>query len=245
MDRIQIIQEIFSKTPFTNYLEIGCHKGKSFLPIRAERKIAVDPNFIIPITRKLHWLAKWPANRNNTYFEETSDAFFNKRGEFLKQFGPLDVILVDGLHNYRTSLSDVLNTLKYFNPKGLILMHDCYPPDEAAAYPSEFFPSKEEQKNIKGWKHEWCGDVWKAIVYLIKKHSDTLEVGVLDTDYGLGYVMAKPGFKNGDLKIDEDLFAEIDKLTYQDMMKNPATTINLKGVKYSDKIIAKTVGNSK
>lgn len=245
MDRIQIIQQIFSKTNFSSYLEIGCHRGKSFLPIRAEKKIAVDPNFKVRFDRKLKWIARWPANRNNEYFEETSDAFFANRKDYLKKVGPLDVILVDGLHNFRTSLNDVLGTLRYFNPKGLILMHDCYPPDEAAAFPSEFFPTKEEQKKIKGWNNEWCGDVWKTVVYLIKKYPDTLEVGVLDTDYGLGYVMAKPGFKNGEFKIEENLFAEIDRLSYQDMMVDPYTTINLKRSTHAGHIVERVVSNSK
>lgn len=241
MDRIQIIQEIFSKTEFKNYLEIGCRKGKSFLPIKASNKIAVDPEFKIPITRKLKWLAKWPSNRNNQYFEEESDVFFTKRKKSLKQLGHLDIVLVDGLHTFRTSLRDVLHSLEYLNPKGLILLHDCYPPNAASAFVSGFFPSEEEQKNIEGWTGEWCGDVWKSIVYLIKKFPDQLEVGVIDTDYGLGFVLPKHGFKNGEFKIDEELFGEINKLTYEEMMKNPSEIIQLKPAGHAEKIISQVI----
>jgi len=245
MNRIQLIQEIFSKTDFTNYLEIGCQKGKSFLPIKAKNKTAVDPVFKIPIRRRLKWLIKWPSNRKNRYFQEESDNFFAKRKEYLRQLGHLDIVLVDGLHNFRTSLNDVLNSLNYLNPKGLILMHDCYPPNAAAAYPSEFFPSEEEIKNIEGWADEWCGDVWKSVVYLIRKYPDTLEVGVINTDYGLGFVMPNSAMKERDFRIDEKLFAEIDKLTYEDMMKDPKGTINLKEVGHAEKIISKITSGSK
>lgn len=245
MNRTQLIQEIFSNTTFTNYLEIGCRKGKSFLPVRAKNKTAVDPVFKIPITRKLKWLIKWPSNSKNNYFEEESDTFFAKRKTYLNQLGHLDIVLVDGLHNFRTSLNDVLNSLIYLNPKGLILMHDCYPPTAAAAFPSEFFPSKEEQKNIEGWSGEWCGDVWKSVVYLIRKYPYDLEAGVINTDYGLGFVMPKSGLKEMDFKIDEKLFAEIDKLTYEDMMKDPQGIINLKEASHTGYIISKITSRSK
>lgn len=245
MDRIQLIQEIFNKTDFTNYLEIGCQTGKSFLPIRAKNKTAVDPVFKIPIGRRLKWLVKWPSNRKNRYFEEESDNFFAKRKEYLHQLGHLDLVLVDGLHNFRTSLNDVLNSLNYLSPKGLILMHDCYPPSAAAAYPSEYFPAEEEVKNIEGWDGDWCGDVWKSVAYLIRKYPDTLEVGVINSDFGLGFLMPKSGIKELDIGIDEILFAEIDKLTYEDMMNDPKRTINLKEEGHAEMIISKIITGSK
>jgi hypothetical protein len=245
MDRIQIIKEIFRKTDFTNYLEIGCHTGKSFLPIKAKNKTAVDPVFKIPLGRKLKNLIRWPSNRHNRYFTEESDAFFANQKDYLNQLGPLDVVLVDGLHNFRTSLNDVLNSLNYLNPKGLILMHDCYPPNAAAAFPAEFFPNEEEIKNLEGWTGEWCGDVWKSVAYLIKKYPDELETGVINSDYGLGFVIPKSEFKERDFKIDESLYAEIDILTYEDMMKDSKAIINLKEANYSGKIISKIASASK
>ena len=48
MNRIELIQEVFKNTNFENYLEIGCHKGLSFLPVKAKYKFGVDPSFKIP-----------------------------------------------------------------------------------------------------------------------------------------------------------------------------------------------------
>ncbi len=51
--------------------------------------------------------------------------------------------------------------------------------------------------------------------------------------------------KERDFRIDEKLFAEIDKLTYEDMMKDPKGTINLKEVGHAEKIISKITSGSK
>ena len=238
MNRIDLIQHIFSITNFQNYLEIGCRKGKSFLPIRAQNKTAVDPVFKISLLRRLKWLLKWPANFKARYFEEESDIFFDKQKDYLEKLKTLDVVLIDGLHNFRGSLHDVLHSLDYLNPKGIIIMHDCYPPHDAAAIPADIFPTKEQQEQIEGWTGEWCGDVWKTIVYLQKKYPDLLESGVINTDYGLGYVMFRKTPIERKFSVDEKLFAEINLLTYKDMMKNPEKIINLKPSSHCENILA-------
>jgi len=237
MNRIELIQEVFKNTNFENYLEIGCHKGLSFLPVKAKYKFGVDPSFKISTTQKLKWILKVPSNINNKYFEETSDDFFLKREEELKKIKQLDVVLVDGLHTYRASLQDVLNSLKYLNTKGMIIMHDCYPPFKAAALPTDNYPSLEEQKGVQGWTGQWCGDVWKTIVYLRKSMPQLVDACVIDTDYGLGYVRPKGKIDGNKLIIDEKLYAEIDQLTYDDLARDPQLMINIKSADYTETII--------
>lgn len=237
MNRIELIQEVFKNTDFKNYLEIGCHKGLSFLPIKAKYKFGVDPSFKISTSRKLKWLLKVPSNINNKYFEETSDDFFLKRKAELKELEHLDVVLVDGLHTYRASLNDVLNSLKYLNTRGMIVMHDCYPPFKAAALPTSNYPSLEEQKGVEGWTGQWCGDVWKTIVYLRKRLGQKVDACVIDTDYGLGFVRPKAKIEDRELIIDEKLYTEIDQLTYDDLAKNPQLMIDLKNAQYAETII--------
>lgn len=241
MNRIELIQEIFNKSNFKNYVEIGSQRGYSFLRIKCRNKIAVDPKFIISITKKIKWLFRNPYNIRNKYFEETSDDFFHKRKHYLKSKEKIDVFLIDGLHTFETSLNDVLNALKFLNNKGVIVMHDCLPPNNAAALPTKQFPNEEEQK-IDGWAGEWCGDVWKSIAYLRKKLPDSLEVMVLNTDYGLGIVRVK-GEINKDLKIDEKLFQEIDKMTYEEMIPNAKSLLDLQHVDYSKTLIAEISNN--
>ena len=223
---LKLIKKLFKQGGFKTYLEIGAQGGGAFLPIRAKNKIAVDPIFTIKTSKKLRWLVKNPNNYFNHYFEETSDHFFENRDSFIKELGGVDVVLVDGLDRFRAALNDVLNSLSYLNSGGVIVMHDCFPPDKTAAMPTDSFPTKEQQK-VDGWTGTWCGDVWKAIVYLKRMHSTDLEILVLDTDRGLGIVRQK-SVSARNFQVDEDVFREIESLTYDDMISDPATWINLR-----------------
>jgi hypothetical protein len=116
----------------------------------------------------------------------------------------LDVVFVDGLHTYQQALKDVNNSLINLNEKGVIIIHDCNPPHEAAAYPADSY-DHAASLSLPGWTGEWCGDVWKTICYL-RSHRNDLKIFVLDCDYGLGIVMR--GEPDNDLDITED---ELDK----------------------------------
>lgn len=238
MDRVELIQNIFQKTDFENYLEIGCRKGKSFLPIRARNKIAVDPVFKIATTRKLKYLLKWPANLKADYFELKSNEFFDMQDDYLQDLEKLDVVLIDGLHTFRASLHDVLNSLVYLNNEGIIILHDCYPPHEAASIYADVFPTEEQQRQLEGWTGEWCGDVWKTIAYLLEKYPDLLDVGVINTDYGLGYVRFKMDPGSREFQVDGNLYDKIDKLTYNELKSAPEKIINLQPASYSDTILS-------
>ncbi|MFH0759378.1 MAG: class I SAM-dependent methyltransferase [Bacteroidota bacterium] len=230
MNRVQLIQKVFSNTHFNTYLEIGTRSGNSFLPIKSKTKIAVDPEFTIPWEKKAKWMIKNPSNFGSKYFEETSDDFFRLRKGFLKKTGKIDVVLIDGLHTYQASLNDVLNALVFLNSNGVIVLHDCLPPHEAAALPTRNYPTKEEQ-NIEGWDGQWNGDVWKTIVYLRRHFSDLLEVLVLNTDYGLGIVRMKCRIDEKPV-IDQASFDEIDRMTYREMIPNATEILNVKDVGY-------------
>jgi len=240
MNRIWLIQEIFRKTNFKNYLEIGCRTGSSFLPINARHKTAVDPVFRVPILFKIKYVIKIPNNLNNKYFEEESDIFFLRREKYLEKIGGFDVVLVDGLHTFQNSLNDVINSLKYLNDNGIIIMHDCFPPHRLASLPLEHYGSLDEMKKIEGWTSEWNGDVWKTIVYLRRNFNELLNICVIDTDYGLGIIRPKGSDKKIDIKnllIDEKSYNEIKNLTYEELMQNTVVMLNLKKREYAYTLI--------
>jgi len=154
----------------------------------------------------------------------TSDNFFKKEHDFLLKKG-IDVVFIDGLHTYEQSLRDILNSLKFLNQNGVIVLHDCNPPFEAAAVPAN---SVEEavSLNIPGWKGQWSGDVWKTILYL-RSTRDVLSTFVLDCDWGLGIITKEKSENNLDFTPED-----IKVLTYRDLEKNRALFLNLKKESY-------------
>lgn len=224
MNRIEVIQKIINKKNAKNYLEIGVQMGRCFLRIRAKNKVAVDPLFQIKKSKKIRYLFKNFSNRKNIYYELTSDDFF-KIAEKKYPKKHFDVMFIDGLHTYGQTIIDVKNGLEYLKDDGVIIMHDCFPPYEAAAYPSQT-KQEAEKLNLPGWTGEWCGNVWKTIVNL-RSFRDDLEIFVLNCDFGLGVI--RKGKNNKKLNFSN---ADIDKLSYSNLEKNKIEYINLKEPEY-------------
>lgn len=216
INRTTILQRFIKNKSFQTYLEIGVHTGINFFQIDAPYKIAIDPKFLI--------FGDTKTNKSSEHFYEvTSDAYFESDATKIIEERKVNAALVDGLHTYPQSKKDVLNVLKYLTEDGIIIMHDCYPENEAASNP-------DMQAAIKspGFSGAWMGDVWKTIVWLRANRQD-LTVFTLDTDCGLGIVMkGKP--------LDECLALsdkEIEDLSYGDLIKiGPDKLLGLKSTKW-------------
>lgn len=232
MNRIQILQKIIDENNYKIYLEIGTFQGESLLPLKCKIKIAVDPNFQISKKNKLRWMWKNPCNITNQYFEMTSDKFFESQKTLLTR--DVDLVFIDGLHTFKASLIDTLNSLNNLSTNGYIVLHDCYPPNEAAATPAESIEAADKLK-VPGWKMEWCGDVWKTIVYLREEYKGILEITVIDIDYGLGIIRKKTPHKTF-MEINLDHFNKINSLSYNDLKLNHINFLNLKSTEYLDQI---------
>lgn len=153
-----------------------------------------------------------------------SDEFFKmKASYFLKR--RIDIAFIDGLHTFEASLKDTLNTLRILNPAGTIVLHDCLPPHEAAAASANSYEDAYNKRDEK-WTSEWCGDVWKTIVYLKHKYPNSLEIFTVEKDYGLGVI--KLINKNLDLEIDRELFKEIEIKDYNYLSSDSKNILNLK-----------------
>ena len=213
INRTTTIQNLIDQRQAKIYLEIGVCTGDNFLQIKADKKMAVDPYFKIP--------GGYTSNEFTNYHEITSDDFFAAQSDILAQNG-LDIVFVDGLHNYEQSLKDVLNSLEYLNEGGIIVMHDCNPPSKASAH-----PVLSEAEQMPGFKNLWMGDVWKTIVYLRSLRSD-LRVFVLDCDCGVGIVQKKS--PESMLNYSQEA---IDNLGYEDLEADRANLLNLKKADYS------------
>ena len=192
------------------YLEIGIEDGDTFCQVHAETKIGVDP---VPVNTQIqeHLIG----NSRCEYFQHTSDEFF-------KTFtGDIDVAFIDGLHTYEQSLADVENCLKFLNPGGFIVMHDCNPPNKAAARTWKILGSPNTYK----MKIPWCGDVWKTIVVL--RCREDLNVIVLDCDCGVGVITK--GRPEDRLSFQP---AAIGQMNYDVLHNNREFLLNLKPPQY-------------
>ena len=220
MDRIDVINAVLKATGAITYVEIGVRYGTVFMSIRAKRKIAIDPQFAIPLWKRF----AYPQNFfHSKFFEVTSDAFFDQHAAMFDG-APIDVAFIDGLHTYGQSLKDVENCLRFLSPTGVIVMHDCSPPSAAAT-----LPTLEEAIRVPG-NNAWCGDVWKTIVRVRSSHSD-LSACVLDCDYGVGIITRE---RNTDrLSLTPD---QISGLTYADMDRERLRYLNLKSPEHLDEI---------
>ena len=221
MNKIDIIQNIIDKTNARTYLEIGVHKGHTFLRIKARHKIAVDPYYLISARKKISWAFKNPGIFSAKYYRLTSDEFFTS-----KRFPQgLDVVFVDGLHSFEQALKDVNNSLFHLNENGVIVMDDCNPPNEAASYPAQSL-DHVASLNLPGWTGEWCGDVWKAVCHLRSFKKD-LNVFVLDCDHGIGIITR--GKPDRLLNFTQE---DVNKLAYHDLANQRNELLNLKYIDF-------------
>jgi hypothetical protein len=221
-DMIQAaIDVIKKKKNKVNYLEIGVQTGFCFFKIRADRKLAVDPDFIIKLKNKIKGYFRNRTNFNNKFFELTSDDFFAQKGDYIKQIGGIDVAFIDGLHLREQVAKDIENTLKYLNKGGLILVHDCNPLNANAAVRA--YTSQEViDMNLPGYDYIWNGDVWEAIVELRATRKD-LDIAVINSDHGVGLIQIKPA--TAPLSLTEE---QIKNLSYADLDANRQAFLNLK-----------------
>ena len=140
------------------YLEIGVDRNQVFncIYIKTNQKIGVDPR------------------RGGGGYRMTSDQFFKKNKSFY------DVIFIDGYHEYYQCQRDVLNSIKYLNSRGIILMHDCIPKNSY----EEAMPQKQ---NIS------TGNVWKVCVEL--SQSKNIDFVIANTDSGVGIIKIRKKFQ--------------------------------------------------
>ncbi len=219
LNRSIVIQRLIDKYGFKTYLEIGVDAGKNFFPIKAARKIAVDPGFRFGWLKKLVKAIRYPQNFRAAYYKMESDLFFETAVTKALHNKPLDLCLVDGMHEYAFALRDVENSLKYLSDGGVIIMHDCNPLSKEASY-------SWEQWQTNKCAGSWNGDVWKVILHLRSTRQD-INVFVLDCDHGLGIITK--GKQEKPLPFTP---AQIAAMTYEELAANREAWLNLKPAAY-------------
>jgi hypothetical protein len=187
--------------------------------VGTKKRFGVDPFFNFSLWKKVRACILNPHTLKNDYFEVTSDAFFAENKALLEA-NILDLAFIDGLHTYEQSLLDTINTLKYLDDNGVIVLHDCNPLDELAAHPAiSIDHARKELENHKDWKNIWNGE---------------LSAFVLNTDHGLGFVFKKP---QGQLPEIFNTIDDIATLDYDFLSKHREDLLDLKPVSYFDSFL--------
>ena len=131
----------------------------------------------------------------------TSDEFFKTN---TKKF---DFVFIDGLHIYEQVRKDIINSVKFLNSNGIIILHDC-------------LPTKIWNQIVPRIYTGWNGDVWKAIVEArTMKNIDTY---TCKADNGLGIILKRPN--RNLLTINTGNFK---KLKFKDYYTNHKSYMNL------------------
>lgn len=145
-----VIQWFIDTRGFTSYLEIGCYHDGSFNPINCAKKVGVDPH-------------------TGGTVRMTSDDFFAQNTD------RFDVVLIDGNHHHDFVYRDIGNSLACLTPNGVIVMHDCMPPDEIHEDPFR------------------CGTGWRAFAHY--RQFPNLDAATGSFDIGVGVILQRPNSK--------------------------------------------------
>jgi len=155
------INKILSIIKGTKYLEIGVNQGFTFEGVSAKTKVGVDP------VKKVITL------KNEVFFKMYSDDYFEiNRHKY-------DLIFIDGLHEYRQVLKDIVNALNTLTRTGVVLVDDVIPSDDIRASKKiSLFTESEKIDLIKG-NFSWQGDVYKAVFLLTSLYNESLNFATL------------------------------------------------------------------
>jgi len=151
MDKVELTNLLINKFQYKNYLEIGCESDNNFRQIIIETKIGVDP-----VSGGTHRM--------------TSDDFFVENKIMF------DIVLIDGLHISDQADKDIINSIRFLNNNGTIIMHDCCP------------VSEEDQRQQR--VHDtWNGDVWKSFVK--QRANPNIDSATGNFDWGCGVLRVR------------------------------------------------------
>lgn len=142
------------------YLEVGVETGATLGLAGAERIVGIDPD-LGPLRRE-----RLAAHAE--VFELTSQDFFAQYGcEQVMGKIPLDLVFIDGLHRFEAALADFHAVEHWAHADTVVILHDALPIAKVYA---------EAQRRTRFW----VGDVWKAVVVLLR-HRPDLSIRIIPT----------------------------------------------------------------
>ncbi|MED5350422.1 MAG: class I SAM-dependent methyltransferase [Candidatus Thermoplasmatota archaeon] len=152
--RFDIINYLVKNLNLKSYLEIGVNGGWTYDKIDIEYKECCDP-VVHP---------DFDPQRLN--YHMNSDEAFSEIRRLGKKF---DIVYIDGFHEKNQVFRDIINSLEILNENGVIVTHDCSPPNQLSA---------DIRKS---------GNCYQAIVKL-KISRPEITLCVVNTDLGCGII---------------------------------------------------------
>ncbi|MBO9205510.1 MULTISPECIES: class I SAM-dependent methyltransferase [Niastella] len=128
-------------------------------------------------------VATWPASSN--------DFFASNHEQF-------DLIFIDGIHTEEQVLTDIQEAFGHLSPNGIIVIHDCMPPDAWHQREPEAYKVGEN----------WNGTVWKAVLRVFNEC--VYKCSLIDTDWGCGVIDTAQMQVPKQLQLPEKLLYELN-----------------------------------
>jgi hypothetical protein len=200
--RDEVIQQLIDLSKDARYLEIGVLRGQTFLPVKAKRKVAVDPRFLFDHTQPIE---------GGEFHQITSDEYF---GTVIKPDERFDVIFLDGLHTSDQTLRDLNNAIIYLAEGGVIVVDDAIP----SSYPASlrdrkaFFAMKEGLGIKKG---AWMGDVFR-LIFFIETFMQAWSYRVVSDNHGQIIL-----WKQRRASVTSRTIEEVAQMEYKDIFTSP------------------------
>jgi len=152
MNKAELINSLICQRRYKRYLEISMHaEQQNFTQIHCHKKVHIAGDS-----------ASHADNEYETFFKHNADKF--------------DLIFIDGIHTEAQVLNDIDNAYKRLATGGIIVLHDCMPPD--AWHQRELHEFREGEN--------WNGTAWKAALRLFNQ--TTHRCSLVDTDWGCGVI---------------------------------------------------------
>lgn len=182
MLRSEVIQSILSVLPGKSYLEIGVNRGTTFFEVVADRKVAVDPNFLFDFADE----GSKAENAHCTFHQMTSDDYFSQ----ILNKDRFDLIFLDGLHTYEQTLRDLMNATVSINEDGIIVIDDIIPSTYIASI-SDLDESQRLSIAVGNTDPSWMGDVYR-LAFFVETFMPAFSYATVGENHGQMVLWRKP-----------------------------------------------------
>jgi len=191
------------------YLEIGVEHGSTFLGVKAEYKVGIDPNFKFDIAEH--------SDPATVFLQMDSDSAFEVINQ--EDFS-YDLIFIDGLHTFEQTYRDFLNALEVLEPNGFIIIDDVWPNDRYSYIPDLKVAYELRARSLNGAPlsdYSWHGDVFKVMATIHDFHQN-IEYRTFSDNGNPQSVLWYSDYQKRETRFSN--LREISSLPYEDVLVN-------------------------